>query len=290
MGSLSEAWLRSLEKTTNSNGGRVINLVMTVTEPMREIELIRTHLDNHLETIEEQSVNTVAHTIFPKSLYVHPNIDWTSSKQPGNATDIDKAAIDKAAQDLYDRYISALPVLLTCHSNRIGTYFSRMISWPGKESGGVNQLDLLIQRLRKVSNNGQSTNNTLNMDLSADSQAADSQTFSCIFGGTQVYAADDMRFRGFPCLVHLDFSLLNGVLHCAAVYRHHYVVSKAYGNLLGLSWLMDFLCHQTGFKMGELMVVAGLADAKSSLIKSRELAFRLRKYLDHGDGLFGESL
>jgi N-acetylglutamate synthase-like GNAT family acetyltransferase len=51
-------------------------------------------------------------------------------------------------------------------------------------------------------------------------------------------------------------------LHCTAVYRHQYLIEKAYGNLVGLAALMHFLCQQGGCELGELVVHATLADAE----------------------------
>jgi hypothetical protein len=48
------------------------------------------------------------------------------------------------------------------------------------------------------------------------------------------------------------------------VYRHQYLVEKAYGNLMGLSALLRFLCQQTGYAVGELCVHATMADAQLS--------------------------
>ena len=47
--------------------------------------------------------------------------------------------------------------------------------------------------------------------------------------------ANDTRVRAFPCLVHLDVSLLDNRLHLLAVYRDWHLISKAYGNLIGLT-------------------------------------------------------
>jgi hypothetical protein len=47
-----------------------------------------------------------------------------------------------------------------------------------------------------------------------------------------------------------------------AVYRHQYLVEKAYGNMLGLSALVQFLCQQSGYEPGELVVHATMADAQ----------------------------
>ncbi len=82
--------------------------------------------------------------------------------------------------------------------------------------------------------------------------------------GLQIYAANDRRERGFPCLVHVDLTLYERRISMAATYRHQYLVTKAYGNLLGLSRLLVFLAQQTGFRVGELMVNATFADAEEN--------------------------
>ena len=82
--------------------------------------------------------------------------------------------------------------------------------------------------------------------------------------GVQVFEVGDRRMRGFPCLTHLDLTLHDGTLHCTAVYRHQYLIEKAYGNLVGLGALLTFLCQQGGCSMGELVVHATLADAELS--------------------------
>jgi hypothetical protein len=88
--------------------------------------------------------------------------------------------------------------------------------------------------------------------------------------GLQTYAATDRRQRGFPCLVHVDLTLLDGKLSMLAVYRHQYLVTKAYGNLVGLSRLLRFLAQQTGYEVGELSVQATLADDERGTFGGRE--------------------
>lgn len=267
--SLSEAWLLALEHTVASRDGRMAHLMMTVTQPGLEIRCIRRGIDTELERIGEQNVDTVAETIFPQSLYVDPGIDWHPDLPSEQLQEI-----DQAAAHLYDNYLMILPVLRTERANRMGTYFSRMISWPGKEPEGINQLDRVIDRIRSTRRQGNATENTIDMDLAAD----------CLIDGTslegaQLLVADDRRTRGFPCLVHVDFSLLNGELHCAAIYRHHHLITKAYGNLVGLSHLMKFVCQQSGCKMGELVILDGIADSQA-IRRSRMLATRLRDELN----------
>lgn len=249
---VSEAWLASLETAVATPGGRVVHLVSTVTEPGTEIPEVRQALDHVLDGAGMQSVDTVAETIFPTSLYTDPGFEW--------AADIDGervASLDDAASGLYAAYEDILPLLRTVHANRSGTYFSRMITWPGKEPGGTNQLQLRIEALRGQQRAGRRRNNTLDIDIAADSLAGGP-------AGLQVYAVRDRRTRGFPCLTHIDLTLHEGRLHCTAVYRHQYLVEKAYGNLVGLSALLRFLCQQSGYSVGELCIHATMADAQLS--------------------------
>jgi hypothetical protein len=225
-----------------------------VTDPGSEVPEVRDAVDRGLERAGMQSVDTVAETIFPSSLYSDPGFDWTT------ALDVDgMATLDGAASDLYLAYEEILPLLRTVHANRSGTYFSRMITWPGKESGGTNQLQLRIDGLRAQQRAGRQRNNTLDIDVAADSLASGPGE---ILDGVQVYAVTDRRTRGFPCLTHVSLTLHDGRLHCTAVYRHQYLVEKAYGNLMGLSALLRFLCQQTGYAVGELCVHATMADAQ----------------------------
>ena len=263
--SLSEAWLLGLEHSVAQFQGRTVHLLMTVTQPGHETDYIRHSVDKMLQHAGLPSVDTVAQTIFPWELYNEPNATWDPLVKDA------ESRIDQAASELYDRYRSMLPLILSEPANSRGTYFSRMISWPGKDTNGTNQLDQRISTLRREHCNRRLTNNTIDMDLSVDCTADDAYTT-----GTQIYAVTDKRIRGFPCLVHLSFTLLNGVLHCTAVYRHHYMMTKAYGNLVGLSYLMRFLCQQTGFELGELVVNATLADCEPSL-NPRQLIRELRQ-------------
>jgi thymidylate synthase len=60
--------------------------------------------------------------------------------------------------------------------------------------------------------------------------------------------------------VHIDLTVFEGRLSMAAVYRHQFLITKAYGNLLGLSRLLAFLAQQSGYEVGELVVHATMAD------------------------------
>ncbi|WP_158853020.1 hypothetical protein [Saccharothrix deserti] len=263
---LSHAWLRTLD-LVHDHGGRRTNVMTTVRDPLAsEDPIIRAAIDSVLAPgkragVTIQEVDTVAGTIFPQDLYISPDFAWSPDLDPDR-----EAELDTAANDLYGAYSDMLPLLCTASGNQRGTYFGRMISWPGKKPGGLNQLALRVQYLRAAHRAGYSSHNT--SDITIGGQA---ETASMVEGdlGVQIYASTDRRLRGFPCLVHIDLTLLDGELSMLAVYRHQYLVTKAYGNLLGLARLLAFLAQQTGFAIGELAVQATLADTETATYGGR---------------------
>ena len=80
--------------------------------------------------------------------------------------------------------------------------------------------------------------------------------------GLQMYKSDDERQMAFPCLVHIDISVIANRINLMCVYRHWHLVHKAYGNLIGLTRLLHFISQQTGYEPGELMIHATVANAE----------------------------
>jgi len=264
---LSLAWLRTLE-LVHARDGRRTNVLTTVTDPIAPEEpAVRAAIDGLLVPDKRnggtiQTVDTVANTIFPHDLYTAPDLAWSPDLDNDQA-----AALDTAATDLYEAYGDMLPLLCTTAANSRGTYFGRMISWPGKGPGGVNQLAERVKYLRDVRRAGKSAYNLSDMTIGGQAEESisdDREADDLDDLGLQVYASTDRRQRGFPCLVHVDFTLLDGRLSLLAVYRHQYLVTKAYGNLVGLARLQAFVAQQTGFAVGELAVQATLADTEAS--------------------------
>jgi hypothetical protein len=255
---LSEAWLRTLEHV-HASGGYAVNLMTTVTHPLTpEVAGIREAIDALLDKgnragTRVQEVETVAGTIFPRDLYLDPELVYSH-----DLAEADKTTLDLAASDLYEAYLDMLPVLVTDRANARGTYFGRMISWPGKTGGGRNQLADRVTTLRRAHDLNQRKRNLEDIVIGGEGEGLIDDSLA----GVQVYAASDRRSRGFPCLVHIDLTVFGGCLSMAAVYRHQYLVTKAYGNLLGLSRLLGFLAQQSGYAVGELVVQATMADAE----------------------------
>lgn len=258
---VSEAWLNTV-RTVHDQGDSAVHTVTTVAAAGGEHSGIRAVVDDllqpgHRSGTHVQRVDTVASTIFPRSLYHTPGFRWAPDLPVERA-----AAHDDAAAALYDAYDAMLPILRTVSENRRGTYFGRMIDWPTRKDGKrANQLADRIAVLRSARRLQHSRSNIADIAVAGDGEP-ELLTAADLEDGVQVFAATDKRQYGFPCLVHVDLSVHGGKLHLLAVYRHWYVITKGYGNLLGLSDLQAFLCDQTGYPLGELVVVAGMADTE----------------------------
>lgn len=239
---LSEGWLAGLEALIGANG-HFVNLMVTISNPLDEDVKIRESLDVFLEERRGwkvqpsvERVSTVANTIFPQALY--------------------RAALgSKARKHLYEMTLMARPV--SRRRNMSGTYFERMVAWPGPK-GSVNQLDQAITRLRRDKKKGRRRGNIYEIGVSTPEG---DDRFEPI--DIPVYSAGlDNRTRGFPCLSHISLTLFGGVLHMTAVYRNHEFIRRTYGNYLGLGRLLNFLATESGWKVGELTCVSSHATAE----------------------------
>lgn len=252
---LADAWRETLAFTNAQPDGTATNVMMTVTQPGHPVRAeALAAVDDVLQRKGKHPVTTVANTLFPSSLYPDPGFDWSP-----DLTDAEAARLDSAAETLYTEYGRILPSLRRLNGNHSGTYFSRMITWPGNVGNGRNQLDDRIHYLRIAHTNRQMTHNADDIAVSGDAELDDP-----IVSGIQEYAASDIRQIGFPCLVHIDLSVHAGALSLTAVYRHWHLITRALGNLVGLARLQRFLAQQTGYDAGELVVLAGYANAERS--------------------------
>lgn len=249
---LSDAWVQVLEAVHSEPGGTATHALVSISSPQDDAHAeVTAVVDRALHRRGNHAVRTVANTLFPRALYNDPGLEWSAA-----LPDEKVALLDVAASELYGAYLESLPTLRQVHANRDGTYFSRMISWPGITETGTNQLAARIEALRKEQRklHPPQTSNFSDIAVAGDADIAGA--------GIQEYSVSDTRWQGFPCLVHIDISVRNGALSLLAVYRHWHLITRGYGNLVGLARLQEFLCQQTGFKPGELAVVAGHANAE----------------------------
>jgi hypothetical protein len=125
--SISDVWLASVALAVDTARHEVMNLNATVTGLEKggpeESATVRALLEEMLLSDNMASVETVANTIFPMSLW-----------NPG-----------KPKEALFERYMRAFPKIRRHPANRRGTYFQRLIHYPDADGDGFNQLKQVVE-------------------------------------------------------------------------------------------------------------------------------------------------
>jgi thymidylate synthase len=155
---------------------------------------------------------------------------------------INIAKRSKNVEELCTRYRTLYPRLRRLRINRRGTYFGRLVELH-------NEHDQFLTMLKKL--NGE-------------------HIFSANYE-LQIYIAtrDAKKNRGFPCLSFCSLQRDHNSLHMMAYYRSQCMISRAYGNYLGLGRLLWYSAMQSNLQVGTLTVIAGRAyiDGSQASIK-----------------------
>lgn len=186
-------------------------------------EMLRRHCD--------LSVQTVAGTIFPYRLY-----------------------LKVGAEELPSRFLAIMA--RAQESGTWGTYAMRLMQRPGKKSGTfINPLQLVIAKLRIAAGTGTGYQSNYELGVHAPSDLVDDSAF----GEVPLYCPtrDGRMVSNYPCLSHLTFKLVGKrTLNLTAIYRSHYYLQRALGNLIGLSHLMQFVAKEAGLQAGQLTCIS----------------------------------
>jgi hypothetical protein len=257
----STAWLQTLAAMYRIDGRYAFHTCVTIDNPIAEDMSVRESVDTLLTSLGFASVTTVANTIFPYKIA---------------ATSTDHAHLAR-------RYRAYYPRLQRMESdNRRGTYFGRLVAYPGTGGPGdqIDQIGLIIKRLKIEQASGSAKSaryeTTVGLAGEGDLDTADALALDKIpeADPTAAMAAlvyvpgKDNSAMGFPCLSHCSFQLdRGGRLHMLAQYRSQYMVQRAYGNYLGLGRLLHHVAGQAGLATGQLTVVAGYAKIEVARLK-----------------------
>ncbi len=221
--SVTEAWLDAVHLLRQK--GPTYGLILHATNPTiitPADDAVISEVDRFLRIHKSFPIATVANTIFPKQLYGASGADA-----------------------LYDRYRKIFPRIKRAVPDW-GRYFERMINWPNGKEGPVNQLEVLIEKLKASGPAG--------------------KIFRPNMFEVALYdpAKDRNKFRGRQCLSLLEFkpekTKSGGVLHMTAIYRSHYYVAKALGNFVGLAQLLAFVAREAELTPGSLTVHSTYAE------------------------------
>jgi hypothetical protein len=249
---ISHAWLSALEHLI-ARGGKDVNVAVAIASPAQEPS-IRKVLDAFLlerrrrnpRRGEVFSVNTVANTLFPESLY-RPELG------PG------------ARERLFALHEEAMTVHKRLRQPK--TYFDRLVAWPSPK-GSINQLEWIVGRLQQQLALRNPLGSAYELAVAAPNDHP--RKVAAEFA-EQATSADDLRvytpgldngLRGFPCLSHISLTLVQGRLHMTAIYRNQHLIRRAYGNYVGLARLMRFFAQEAECEPGEILCVASHADAE----------------------------
>ncbi|GGN51726.1 thymidylate synthase [Actinoplanes campanulatus] len=239
---VSTAWIRACRALLENRSHRAFHTVVRIVDPQRDDPRVRAELDRILTAKGMQPVSTVANTIFPAAL----------------------AAKAATHEELVERYKGLYPALKRLHNgNRLGTYFQRLIDFPGKDESVDQLAGIIRQLLLQGRTNPKSACYEANL---VDPATDDVEPYST--SAPIRVPGRDNGIMQFPCLSHCSFQLDNRTrqLHLTALYRSHYMVEKAYGNYLGLGDLLAYVARQSDLKPGMLTVIAGYAQLDGNAI------------------------
>ncbi|MFI5882038.1 hypothetical protein [Streptomyces sp. NPDC051554] len=251
---VTRAWIaacNALDRKDNP-ARTAFHTVVRITDPTADDLAFRAELDHVRATKQHEPTETVANTLFPAQL----------------------AARCDTHEELTSRYRALYARARRYPGNRHGTYFGRLIDYPGPDGKSVDQLAKVITRLKKQAARSGGMTAAYEIDV-AHPEDADTppEHGADITADALVHAADrDNLFRGFPCLSHCSFQLdRTGAVHTVALYRYHYMLGRAYGNYLGLGRLTAYIAERAGLRGGSLTVVAGYAQLDGPITRVRPL-------------------
>lgn len=180
---------------------------------------IRDVLDDALRSNRLYDCHQVASTIFPLRL-------WNAKDKHG-------------ATKLIERYLRIWPrVKARSSANKRGVYFHRMISYAPVDwrREPINQLSHIITTYKSGNHRR-------------------SALVAHIFDPTRDHT--NSRQQGFPCLQQVNFEpTANGELTVTGYYVMQYAFERAYGNLLGLGHLAQFMAHEMGLNLSAVRSIA----------------------------------
>lgn len=193
-----------------------------------EIKQIRERVDKELDRLTGRSVDDVATTIFPASLW-NPNLN-------------------DGGKSLFARFEKIWPRLQERTAlNSKGSYFQRLTAYNGPNGKTINQLENVIETYK-------------------DGLRRRSAFQASIYDPAQDHTKEP--YQKFPCLQQLSFAPSGKELTVTGYYMLQYAVDRAYGNYLGLCRLGRFMAQQMDLRLKRVICISSvltLGKAKQDL-------------------------
>ncbi len=237
-----KAWLAAAKHLRVQDNWRDYNVIIEIAEPMSlppEDKEVHDLVDNFLAEKADKRLSTIVNTIFPATLY----------SRHGRA-------------GVFEEYPKMWPTLKEHPDIHWGTYFRRMTNRSKPGTPEINPLDKLIKKLAaQVAGRGPKHGIYEMGVIEIDDDIP-------IYDPT----SDSGYTMGGPCLSHLSFKLKSDrSLMLTALYRSHYYIHRALGNLYGLAWLQHFVAAEAGIETAELVCISSMATLDTEGWKKRDV-------------------
>ncbi len=247
---IAPVWVDAL-KYLEGNGREGRNLVLEIADPTSITATDRTVIavvDAALRVRSQDadqpdlSINTVAATIFPQSMY-------SRHGRPA----------------LYDAFVEKM--VNAKKDNTWGTYALRIMRRRAKDpEKWVTPIEQVIEKLTRATTGGHPYQAVYELGVVEPSEDLDPADAFGWEVPTFDVKLDGRLVRNMPCLSHLSFKLTNrNQVDLTAIYRYHYYCQRGLGNLIGLSQLLHFVAKESNLKVGSLTCISTQAalDLKS---------------------------
>jgi hypothetical protein len=210
------AWLEAASTVNALPGHEAHNVIIGVENPLAGATLANPVVSkvNAFLTQYDKSVECIANTIFPKTLYqIH------------------------GAPKFINVFHERLLPKIRKNKRWSGYYFERMTSVPAADGTTTNQLwDNVVLRMRD-----KNTKSLNKFELSLFDQDRDVDD--------SPYGGQCLSFLSFKLQPGNPKTLM-----LTAIYRNQYYTEKLLGNLIGLGRLMEFVAAETKTKVGPLVI------------------------------------
>jgi hypothetical protein len=242
-----QAWLQGVEYLLSVPKRQAYNLVLAVESP---VELLPNDqkacklVDKFLRRHDEDPLSTVAGTIFPANHYLR-----------------------YGTEGVYERFPKGFEKV---QLQTWGTYAMRMLRRVGKDGTIMNPLKTMVEKINKHRHLIHS-----GFEINVADDGGDTGELA-----TYTFKRDANRTIQQPCLSHLTFKVAPGdILRLTVMYRSHYYITKALGNLLGLAQLQSFVAEETGLSIGPLVCYSTHARIDVALGEVKALVAQIKPLL-----------
>jgi hypothetical protein len=225
-----QVWLQAAEFLMRQKTRSAYNVVLAAHTPelLTATDFgVHNCVDEFLGEHGRFPVATVAGTIFPANFYMH-----------------------RGAKGLYKDYLALSPRIPSRWDHYAIRMLRRSVASDGRE---INPLRVLVDKMKRQFA-GWHMRAVYEMNMIEAGDILELPLYDA--------TTDSRHTRGQLCLIHLSFKLLSQERQVAltALYRHHYYVEKALGNLIGLAQLLSFVAAEVGVGVGPLICHSTLAE------------------------------